>query len=185
MAKETLRKQFKRERVQVPKASRQLWDRCIFEHLKSWPHYQEAKTVMTYLAFGWEIDTWNIVRDLKERGKDVYVPVVQKEPKGLLATQFTSREQLVPAVFGILEPRPGTPTVSPLALDLVIVPGVVFSRDGYRIGYGGGYYDRFLTTTKATTVGLVYQAFLREFEPDTWDQAVDFLMTEEGLLGRK
>lgn len=185
MAKEQLRRELKRERARVLKEDRQAWDRAIAENLYKVPAYSEAKRVMIYLSFGWEVNTWPIVEDLQAKGKEVFVPVVQNKPKALLATAFTSRDELVPAVFGILEPQPGTPTIAPELLDLVVVPGVVFSPEGYRVGYGGGYYDRFLAQTSAQTAGLVYSSFIRQLDPDPWDRPVDFLVTEQGVLGRK
>lgn len=185
MTKEVLRKSLKRERGQVPKAQREIWDQSIFEHLAHSSMYAQAQKVMVYLSFGWEINTWPIVDDLQKRGKEVYVPVVQSHPKGLVARRYTSRENLTPAVYGILEPGPDAPSVPPEELDLVIVPGLAFSERGFRIGYGGGYYDRFLTTTNAMAAGLVYRSFVRDLAADPWDRAVDFLVTEEGILGRK
>ena len=136
---------------------------------------------MIYLSIGWEIDTWALVDELSRRGAEIYVPVVQKSPKSLVPTRYFSKEQLVPADFGILEPTAGPPTEDPAQLDLVVVPGLAFTPQGYRIGYGGGYYDRFLVTTSAVKIGLCYTAFLRELPMDEWDQAVDFLGTEEGI----
>lgn len=185
MSKELLRKELKRRRAQVAKENRQKWDQAIAQGLYSLPAYENAKKVMIYLSFGWEINTWPIVEDLQAKGKEVYVPVVQNKPKALLATAYTSRDELVPAIFGILEPRPGTPTVEPEQLDLVVVPALAFSAEGFRIGYGGGYYDRFLTKTSAQKVGLVYNSFIRQLDPDPWDQAVDYLVSEEGVSGRK
>ena len=65
------------------------------------------------------------------------------------------------------------------------MPGLAFSEGGFRVGYGGGYYDRFLATTKAQSAGLVYRSFVRELPTDPWDHPVDFLVTEDGVLGRK
>ncbi len=185
MTKEELRKELKRERGKVPQENRLDWDRAIFEHITDLPAYKQAEKVMIYLSFGWEIDTWSIVNDLQAKGKQVYVPVVRSNPKSLIATAYTSREDLTPAIFGILEPGPDAPTIRPEELNLVIVPGLAFSSQGFRIGYGGGYYDRFLITTKAETIGLVYGSFVRDLPADSWDQPVNFLITEEGLMGRK
>jgi len=140
---------------------------------------------MIYLSVGWEVDTWTIARDLETRGKEVYVPVVQRHPRALLVKRLYSREDLVPAAFGILEPGPKAPTIGPEQLDLVVVPGLAFSEQGFRVGYGGGYYDRFLATTTAKSAGLVYRSFVRDLPTDPWDHPVDFLVTEEGVIGRK
>jgi 5-formyltetrahydrofolate cyclo-ligase len=185
VAKELLRKELKRERGQVPKEERAIWEQAIHGHLFQLPEYQRAGKVMVYLSFGWEIATWPIVEDLQSQGKEVYVPVVQSKPRALIPRRYTSRENLVPAVFGILEPGPEAPEARPGELDLIIVPGLAFSAQGFRIGYGGGYYDRFLATTTGSAVGLVYSSFVREVPRDPWDRAVDLLVTEAGVLGRK
>lgn len=185
MTKQQLRALLKQERAQVPEQCRQVWDAQIRDALLELPALGQAHRVMTYLSIGWEVDTWGLVDELLRRGKEVYVPVVQKEPKALLPTLFTSKDDLMPAAFGILEPKPGAPTVPAQVLDLVIVPGLAFTSEGYRIGYGGGYYDRLLDQTRAPTVGLVYSGFIRSFDPDPWDRPVHFLATEEGLMGRK
>ena len=185
MDKQELRRLLKRERAKVFKEDRAKWDGEIHRVLTESPVFQGAQRVMIYLSFGWEIDTWPIVEDLQRSGREVYVPVVRKRPKGLVPTLYTTKESLAPAVFGILEPPPGTPTVEPDRLDLVVVPGLAFSQEGYRIGYGGGYYDRLLSNTSAPTVGLVYTAFIRALDPDPWDQPVDFLAAERGLISRK
>nr|NLJ03678.1 5-formyltetrahydrofolate cyclo-ligase [Bacillota bacterium] len=185
MSKNELRRELKRERGRVPKDLREQWNQAIFQHLSQHQVYAEAHNVMTYLSFGWEIDTWQIAEHSLSLGKEVYVPVVQSNPKGLVARRFTSREALSPAVFGILEPGPEAPAADPEELDLILVPGLAFSPQGYRIGYGGGYYDRFLASTPAKTVGLVYQTFVRDVPVDPWDRPVDFLATDEGVFGRK
>lgn len=185
MHKEQLRQGLIQERNVLSSQKRDCLDRQILGKLQNWDMYQKAHKVMMYLSFGWEIDTWPILSDLENQGKQIYVPVVQNHPKSLQATLYTSKADLVPAVFGILEPKKGAPVIDPLELDLILVPGLAFSQEGFRIGYGGGYYDRFLATTEATTVGLVYSTFIRELKPDPWDQAVDFIATERGIKGRK
>lgn len=185
MSKSDLRRKLKKERGQVPKGKRELWNQAIFEHLVQHPVYTKANKLMTYLSFGWEIDTWSLVEHALGQGKEVYVPVVQSNPKGLTARRYTSREALTPAVYGILEPGSEAPAILPEKLDLVIVPGLAFSHQGFRIGYGGGYYDRFLASTPAATVGLVYQSFVGDVPVDPWDRPVDHLVSEEGVFGRK
>ncbi|HHY10250.1 MAG TPA: 5-formyltetrahydrofolate cyclo-ligase [Firmicutes bacterium] len=185
MAKLKLRRRLQQERAAVPEERRRQWDNLISEYLKGWDRYRRAEKVMVYLAFGWEISTENIVADLWQRGSQVFVPVVDKRTGALLTTVYTKETVLAPAAFGILEPV-GSKTIDPAALDLVLVPGLAFTEEGYRIGYGGGYYDRFLQTTEACRVGLCYSQFLLPKLPlDPWDQAVHFIATEEGILSRK
>lgn len=185
MDKKLLRDELKKARSMVPAAERQKRDALILEGLQDWKLYRNKERVFIYLSIGWEIDTWPIVDDLVARGSQVYAPVVQNKPRALLPRLYTSRSQLKPAVFGILEPPKDAPGIEPNELDLIIVPALAFSLGGYRIGYGGGFYDRFLASSQALSVGLGYSGFLQDLPVDPWDKPVDFIATEQGVMGRK
>ena len=103
--------------------------------------------------------------------------------KGVMeARQIRSLENLVPGKYGILEPGPDCPLVAPEALDLALVPCSTGSRSGRRLGYGGGYYDRFLPRTTCPKALLCRGRLVREDIPtEDHDQLMDFLVTEEGL----
>jgi len=104
-----------------------------------------------------------------------YLPKVAG--KGLTVHPFGP---LAPGPFGLLEPT--TPPEDPRVLDLVVVPGLAFDREGYRLGHGQGFYDRFLKEVRAATVGVVPQALLFPTLPrDPWDVPVDHLATEAGV----
>lgn len=176
-----LRKKLIAKRAQVKPEQRAIWDKQIEEAVLASQQLEPGTKVMIYLSVGWEINTWSLVEKLVQLGAEIYVPVVQKNPKKLIPTRYLGKEQLVPADFGILEPPSGTSTLDPLELDLILVPGLAFTDRGYRIGFGGGYYDRFLPTTQGTTIGLCYTGFIQDLPLDPWDQQVDFLATEEGI----
>ena len=92
-------------------------------------------------------------------------------------------DELEEGKFGIREPRSDAPMVTDLSDALVIVPAFSFDRAGHRIGYGGGYYDRYLRAHKLRSVGVAYEEFLRDALPyDDLDAAVDTVVTEKRIL---
>lgn len=185
MPKNELRDRLKKRRATVKKENRLQWDNLIKKHLQEWDKYQKVERIMVYLSFNWEINTGPIVEDLWQAGKEVFVPVVDKPTGALIPTAYARETTMTAADFGILEPV-GSATIDPSSLDLVLVPGLAFTKEGYRIGYGGGYYDRFLKTTQALRVGLCYSEFLVPKLPlDTWDKPVHFIATEKGVFRNK
>ena len=178
MIKEELRSTLKKERAQVRIEQRRPWQQQIYKLFWNLPQYQSAKKVMCYLSFGTEINTWPLVEEMLQGGKSLYVPKIQG--KELAVVPLHSKEQLVPGVWGIKEPKQSQ-GIDPACLDLLVVPGLAFDMNGYRLGYGGGFYDRLLTSTSATTVGLVFSSFVRDVPIEAWDKPVNIVVTEEGV----
>jgi len=151
------------------------------------PEWRHALTVMVYLAFRQEVDTASLISQALAAGKQAVVPVCLENPRRLLASRLLNTEEdLAPGAWGILEPKPESlRPVDPAEIDLVLVPGVAFDRSGNRLGYGAGYYDRFLRslTHRAKAVALAYQLQVFEhIEADEHDFPVDFVVTEEGVI---
>ena len=118
--------------------------------------FKKAKTVMFYISFGGEVNTKDMIRKSKESGKIVTVPVCEKN-RIINACLLGGRERLAKGPYGILEPV--TKQCFNLRnLDLVIVPGLGFTKQGKRLGRGKGYYDRFLKklSSKTDTIGLAF-----------------------------
>ncbi|ACL69954.1 5-formyltetrahydrofolate cyclo-ligase [Halothermothrix orenii] len=144
-----------------------------------------AQEIMCYVSTGSEVETRDLITKLIGYGKQVLVPYCITDKKEIKISPIKDLENdLVEGAYGIPEPQNRVDT--PLkGLDIVIVPGIVFSRDGYRIGYGGGYYDRFLVKLpdNVLTVGFTYHALLLDNLPiDRYDQPVDMVITERETL---
>ncbi len=112
------------------------------------------------------------------------VPTIQKETKEFQIFDLTDWNELEPGVFGILEIHHKDRVTHPLNnIDLIIVPGVAFDKSGYRLGYGGGYYDSLLTIYPKPSIGLSYECQLVDEVPcDPHDQPVDKIITEQQII---
>ncbi|MFT8871032.1 MAG: 5-formyltetrahydrofolate cyclo-ligase [Sporolactobacillus sp.] len=148
------------------------------------PLWRRAKIVAITLSVGREVDTSAIIRFGKEQGKCMVVPRCRTKEHELDFYRLDDK-QLAYNKFGLLEPIPEhCIQVGIEALDLVIVPGVVFDRRGFRIGYGGGYYDRLLSKYGGPTIALLLSAQLSlAFLPsEAHDVPVDRLITEKEII---
>lgn len=159
----------------------------IFHQLNKTEFYTKASNVMIYVSFGSEVMTRPIIDDMLNNGKRVFIPVTVPKTKALIVSELKNYDDdLVVGHFGVLEPKEDTlRPVEPNILDLVIVPGVAFDRRGYRIGYGGGYYDRFLPRLpdKATTVSLAFDMQLIDHIPTSqYDIPVEYIITEKQFI---
>jgi len=173
--KSVLRELLKKIRDQLDPEQLRAWNQSLHQKFWQLPRYRSAKVVMLYLSFGSEVDTWPLLEQAWIDGKRTVAPKVRRYPKELLAVEITAITDLEPSFWGISEPISDL-AVDPGEIDLVVVPGLAFNREGYRLGYGGGYYDRFLPQVKGYKVGLCYPPFLREIPVAPWDQAVDCVL---------
>lgn len=154
---------------------------AIQERLLKHRLWAAAESVGLYSAVKNEVETILLFHKALEQGKSVYYPRVEQ---GLKFYEVRERDQLVKGAWGILEPRHGCPMLlENEKLDLLIVPGVVFDMRGFRVGYGKGFYDIFLKSLPAQTVGLAYDfQIVPEISTEDWDVPVGTVMTEKRLL---
>lgn len=153
-------------------------DAAIISTTQSLPLWKEARTIALTLPLDLEVDTWPLVYLAWKEGKSVFVPKVTKQ--GLTFHEIHSLDDLSPGVMGILEPITGAANQY---IDLCIVPGRVFNREGYRIGWGGGYYDRFLATYSGHKISLAYSVQVLENIPiESHDIPVNMIVTEKELI---
>ncbi len=135
---------------------------------------------MAYMAFGSEVSLLELMEQFPE--KRWVIPRIRIKPEPHMILHLYDPARLVRHAFGMLEPDPASPLVEPRELELVLVPGLVFDRRGYRLGFGGGFYDRFLKHTQAVRAGIAYAELIVERLPTgKFDQRVDFLACETGV----
>lgn len=144
------------------------------------PAFQEAKTLATYLSMGHEFSTASLIQAALQDGKRVCVP--RTYPQGRMEFVEYDPEILEKTRFGLLEPNEQGKVVDKSEIDLIHVPGVVFQSEGYRIGYGAGYYDRYLADYSGKTVSTIYSIQEGEFQPDSFDIAVQEVLVYETHL---
>ena len=124
-----------------------------------------------------EIDTRPFIGACLARGQRVFAPRIEAGCDRLGHAELRTLEELEPGPFGLLQPPAAD--AAPPPFDLVVVPGAAFDRRGHRIGYGKGYYDRFLAETAAYKVGLAYDdLFFEKLPTESHDMAVDAVLTE-------
>jgi len=180
--KSLLRKKYGDIRSSVSPRQREIFDRAIFERVISLVQYRECRHLFTYVSCKSETDTIRLIKKALSDGKRVSVPKCA-DRHTMEFYEIHSLDDLEKGAFGIPEPKTDicrkTETGFPA---LCIVPALCFDRNGYRTGYGGGYYDRFLADFKGTSVGICYSVCVcSECPKDIYDISVDILVTENAF----
>lgn len=155
----------------------------IRERLQDLKEFQQAEVVLSYISSkDNEVDTQVLIETLLASEKDVLVPFTGAN-RTLAWSPIRALSELAPATFGILEPRADCQRVmEPPAGAVVLVPGIAFARDGYRVGYGGGYFDRFLADFAGLKIGLAYDFQIVDSLPHAaHDVPVDIIVTESHI----
>ena len=181
-AKRELRARARALRDAVPEEERRTMGRAVEARLFSLPELARAGTVLVFSSFGSEVPTAGIVARLLREGHRVALPRLAGGE--IEARAFRPGDPMVRARFGALEPAAGE-VVPPEELDVVVVPGLAFDRQGYRVGYGGGYFDRFLRRTRpdALRVGICFHLQLVDEVPHgEGDVPVDAVVTDRELV---
>ena len=178
--KSKLRKQVLQEMKAVPQKQKIAMDRVLTERFLNHPFYQEAKAIATYLSFTHEFQTQGLIDQALKDGKKVLIP--KTYPKGHMEFVVYDPQQLKKTSFGLLEPQGDLEVVDPPQIDLIHVPGLAFTAEGYRIGYGGGYYDRYLENFAGQSLSTIYPCQVQEFNSEDHDIPVqEVLIYEENL----
>jgi 5-formyltetrahydrofolate cyclo-ligase len=178
-AKRRLRALCQEMRDQLGAAYQREASERICAYLEAWEAFSGAVAVLTYLPMRGEVDLRPLTTHFPK--KRWGIPRVVETPARHLEFHDYQRDRLVRHRYGMLEPDPTLPPFPPDQADLILVPGMAFTRRGYRLGYGGGYYDRLLAGNgRGLTAGVCYQALLLGDLPHgTTDLPVHFLVTEQ------
>lgn len=150
----------------------------LLERFSQLPEILSADTVMVFCGVGREPDTAPLIRTLLERGQKVALPVCLPGRR-LEARIISDESQLVPGRFGIPEPEYGCPVVSRKEIGAILVPGLMADREGYRLGFGGGYYDRWLDGYEGFTAMVCPAERLVDSLPrEEFDRPVNLVITD-------
>lgn len=189
MPKRVLRKQIFALRDSLTRAEILSKSEGVAAQLERLPIYrdEESGTVMFFLSFRSEVETRGMVEESLARGRRVLVPKTEPKERLLIPSQLLDPEEdLVPGFYDIPEPGPGAlRPVDPEEIDLLIVPGVAFDLQGNRLGYGGGYYDRFFERLRpgVPLVALAFELQIVTAVPvEPWDRRMDWVVTEERII---
>jgi len=178
--KSELRKQVLQDMKAIPREQKQAMDQALTERFLKHPFYQEAKVIATYLSFPHEFQTQGLIEQALRDGKKVLIP--KTYPKGRMDFVVYDAQQLVKTSFGLLEPQGNLEVVNASQIELIHVPGLAFTMEGYRIGYGGGYYDRYLEHFTGHTLSTVYPCQIRDFIAEVHDIPVQEVLIDERNL---
>lgn len=161
-------------------------DAEIARQLLGWPPVKAAGVLGVYLAFGAEVDLGGVIDEARASGKRIVAPRCHVGAKPHLTLhELDNHSTLVRHTLGHLEPPRSAPTMSPDAVDVLLVPGLVFDERGYRLGYGLGFYDRLIPQLRpdAHPVGIALSAMVvPELPAEPHDATVGHIATEQGVL---
>ena len=179
--KSQLRQHCKVIRKELGEEIRLRASRAICAHLAAWDIFQAAETILTYMPMRSEVDLRPLLTDFPQK-RWLLPRIIPEEDHRMVFHPYDS-QHLIQHPFGMAEPAPDLSQVLPAEIQLVLVPGLAFDRSGWRLGYGGGFFDRFLENFSGLSVGVVFRALLLETLPHgEHDIPVQWLVTEDGLI---
>lgn len=186
-AKREWRRKILALRAELTEAERADRSRRATQNILSLPALAACKRIMLFYSFQDEIDTRWLLAEVQNRGQQVWLPQTDVAARKLTPYVYRGEDELRPGVYGIMEPDPAKSVQADLSqLDAVVVPGVAFDRAGGRLGYGGGFYDRFLAALqrRPLLIGFAFSLQVVEQVPrEEHDFPLDYLVTDEAVCG--
>ena len=185
MDKNILRKEILERRNYLELDNKSKYDKVIFEKLINSDIYKRSKKIFTYISFGSEVDTKEFIKYALSDNKEIYVPKTDKIKKEMVAIRISSLDNMSVDKWGILEPKTVEKDKIGEEFDLVIMPGVAFDRVGNRIGYGGGYYDKYISNKniKCPKFALAYDfQIVDKIQVEEHDIKTEGVMTNKEFI---
>ena len=181
--KASLRRQIWDRLRQIPAEEMTSGDDALFARFLALPEVQQAKIIFGFWGIpGKEPETAKLIAKLLEQGKVVGLPRMLPG-RQMEVRRYDPAIPMVKAAFGIEEPSTDCELLPKEAIDLVLTPAVAYDKQGYRMGFGGGYYDRWLPDFSGVTVGLCRDCVLQAQVPvEPHDAQVDFVLTEHQTI---
>jgi 5-formyltetrahydrofolate cyclo-ligase len=183
--KDSIRKQIIEHRDSIDINTKNQWDANIFNSLIKSEWYKKANTIFAFVSFKSETDTHKIIKYAIQDKKTICVPRIKSKQKGIEIFKIDSFYQLEKGYFGILEPIESCLAVDSKDIDLILMPGVAFDRQGGRLGYGAGFYDRFLSNmnNNVDKIAVAYHFQVLDNIPmDEHDVRINGIVTEEEII---
>jgi 5-formyltetrahydrofolate cyclo-ligase len=183
ISKSTLRERLKLEREKLSKGEVRERSKSIVEQLLSLPEFFRSDVIHIYISSKKnEVDTHELIRVLLKQKKRVVVPIADKVTKSMKHSELFSLSELVGGAYGILEPKMYRPV--PVAdLQVIVVPALAVDRKGNRLGFGAGFYDRFLHDVRLPSIALGYDfQVIDEVPNEKTDIPVSFIITEQEII---
>jgi 5-formyltetrahydrofolate cyclo-ligase len=187
--KKALRREIINKRNNMDINEKKIKDKKIIDKFYNSEEYKKAEKIFIYISYSSEIDTKSIINKALKDNKKIYVPRTEFKIRRMDAIEITSLDNLTESSYGTLEPGVGESYIDPNELDLIIVPGVAFDRNGGRMGYGAGFYDRYFkkinkdNAMKIKKLALAYDFQVIERVPmDKNDMPIDNIITDKEFI---
>lgn len=176
--KQKWRQWVKEKEKEIPMAEKESSDLAICQRILALEAYQKAKTIFCFVGTATEINTISILEQGWKDGKRIAVPRCAQ--KGVMhAYEISSMDDLEKGKYGILEPKENCVPVTPEEIEFAVIPCVSCDKSGYRLGHGGGYYDRYLEHSTFQTAVVCREKLLLDHTPiDRFDCCMDWVITE-------
>ena len=178
-AKKALRQELMLKRRNMDKNYKEFLDEKIYTILKSSSAIKEAKVILTYASSPIEVDTRRLIKFALSEGKTVAVP--KCEGKNMRFLSIKSLSELTVGSHGVEEPL-DSEEITDFSDSVCVTPALRFDEKGYRLGYGGGFYDRFLRNYSGTAIGICYEEFCGSMPVGEFDISLERVITENGFF---